>query len=108
MKICCLKFEGNLNTHVPLWAQQHIDILLDPLLAVHSCCCFGVICYFCFPSLGQTLDVIQGLCERNEYRFLRLDGQTATSHRQSLVERFNMKGSQDCELTYKYSHISIV
>ena len=43
----------------------------------------------------QTLDVIQGLCERNEYQFLRLDGQTATSHRQSLVERFNRKGSQD-------------
>jgi hypothetical protein len=24
MKICYWKFEGNLNTHVPLWAQQHI------------------------------------------------------------------------------------
>jgi hypothetical protein len=24
MKICYWKFEGNLNTHVPLWAQQHM------------------------------------------------------------------------------------
>jgi hypothetical protein len=24
MKICYWKFEGNLNTHIPLWAQQHI------------------------------------------------------------------------------------
>jgi hypothetical protein len=24
MKICYRKFEGNLNTHVPLWAQQHM------------------------------------------------------------------------------------
>ena len=24
MKICYWKFEGNLNTHVPLWVQQHM------------------------------------------------------------------------------------
>jgi hypothetical protein len=24
MKICYWKFKGNLNTHVPLWAQQHM------------------------------------------------------------------------------------
>jgi hypothetical protein len=24
MKICYCKFEENLNTHVPLWAQQHM------------------------------------------------------------------------------------
>jgi hypothetical protein len=24
MKICYWKFEGNLNTHVPLWAKQHM------------------------------------------------------------------------------------
>ncbi|XP_028396792.1 DNA repair and recombination protein RAD54B-like [Dendronephthya gigantea] len=43
----------------------------------------------------QTLNVIQGLCQKRGYRFLRLDGQTATNDRQSLVERFNRKGSQD-------------
>lgn len=43
----------------------------------------------------QTLDIIQSLCEKSHYQFLRLDGQTATSKRQSLVERFNRKGSQD-------------
>ncbi|XP_046840079.1 DNA repair and recombination protein RAD54B-like [Xenia sp. Carnegie-2017] len=43
----------------------------------------------------QTLDIIQRSCERNKYPYLRLDGQTATNHRHSLVERFNMKGNKD-------------
>ncbi|XP_020903423.1 DNA repair and recombination protein RAD54B, partial [Exaiptasia diaphana] len=42
-----------------------------------------------------TLDVIQRLCESSEYRYLRLDGNTATSKRQSIVERFNAKYSND-------------
>lgn len=45
----------------------------------------------------KTLDVIQRSCEGNKYPYLRLDGQTATNHRHSLVERFNMKGNKDCK-----------
>jgi hypothetical protein len=38
MKICYWKFEGNLNSHVPLWAQQHMvdrhySLNLKPWLA---------------------------------------------------------------------------
>ncbi|XP_031557319.1 DNA repair and recombination protein RAD54B-like [Actinia tenebrosa] len=43
----------------------------------------------------QTLDVIQKLCEARDYRFLRLDGNTATSKRQSLVDRFNTRNCND-------------
>ncbi|XP_078362706.1 DNA repair and recombination protein RAD54B-like isoform X2 [Oculina patagonica] len=37
----------------------------------------------------QTLDLLQRLCENRSYQFLRLDGKTPTSKRQSLVDRFN-------------------
>jgi len=39
----------------------------------------------------QTLDLLQKLCENRSYEFLRLDGKTPTSKRQSLVDRFNDK-----------------
>ncbi|KAJ7372116.1 DNA repair and recombination protein rad54b [Desmophyllum pertusum] len=39
----------------------------------------------------QTLDLLQKLCENRSYDFLRLDGKTPTSKRQSLVDRFNDK-----------------
>ncbi|XP_074637415.1 DNA repair and recombination protein RAD54B-like isoform X3 [Acropora palmata] len=39
----------------------------------------------------QTLDLLQKLCETRGYEFLRLDGKTPTSKRQSLVDRFNDK-----------------
>ncbi|XP_073258771.1 DNA repair and recombination protein RAD54B-like [Porites lutea] len=39
----------------------------------------------------QTLDLLQRLCEQRGYEFLRLDGKTPTSKRQSLVDRFNDK-----------------
>ncbi|XP_027053891.1 DNA repair and recombination protein RAD54B-like [Pocillopora damicornis] len=39
----------------------------------------------------QTLDLLQRLCEDRGYDFLRLDGKTPTSKRQSLVDRFNDK-----------------
>ncbi|KAJ7372137.1 DNA repair and recombination protein rad54b [Desmophyllum pertusum] len=38
-----------------------------------------------------TLDLLQKLCENRSYDFLRLDGKTPTSKRQSLVDRFNDK-----------------
>ncbi|KAJ7372145.1 DNA repair and recombination protein rad54b [Desmophyllum pertusum] len=39
----------------------------------------------------QTLDLLQKLCKNRSYDFLRLDGKTPTSKRQSLVDRFNDK-----------------
>ncbi|KAJ7372129.1 DNA repair and recombination protein rad54b [Desmophyllum pertusum] len=39
----------------------------------------------------RTLDLLQKLCENRSYDFLRLDGKTPTSKRQSLVDRFNDK-----------------
>jgi hypothetical protein len=46
MKICYWKFEGNLNIHVPLWAQQHMvdrhySLNLKPWSArtLYACLC---------------------------------------------------------------------
>lgn len=52
------------------------------------------------PSLSlslQTLDLLQRLCEDRGYDFLRLDGKTPTSKRQSLVDRFNDKYCKICK-----------
>ena len=40
-------------------------------------------------SYLKTLNLLQRLCEVRNYKFLRLDGSTAVSKRQELVERFN-------------------
>lgn len=44
----------------------------------------------------KTLDLIQCLCDQKEYKYLRLDGQTPTSKRQELVQRFNSRHSLEC------------
>ncbi|KAJ3064067.1 helicase [Podochytrium sp. JEL0797] len=41
----------------------------------------------------QTLDLVQDLLTQNEMTFLRLDGQTDSSKRQNLVDRFNTSTS---------------
>ncbi|XP_060591362.1 DNA repair and recombination protein RAD54B-like [Ruditapes philippinarum] len=43
----------------------------------------------------KTLDLIQCLCDQIQYKYLRLDGQTPTSKRQELVQRFNSKHSPE-------------
>ncbi|KAH3862890.1 hypothetical protein DPMN_025865, partial [Dreissena polymorpha] len=43
----------------------------------------------------KTLDLIQGMCDQREYRYLRLDGQTPTARRQELVQRFNSRHSNE-------------
>lgn len=43
----------------------------------------------------KTLDFIQKLCDHKSYRYLRLDGQTPTSKRQDLINRFNSRHSQE-------------
>ena len=48
-------------------------------------------------TVFQTLDVLEALCTSAGYPWLRLDGQTPTSKRQQLVERFNSPYSQDCK-----------
>ena len=48
-------------------------------------------------TVFQTLDVLETLCTSAGYPWLRLDGQTPTSKRQQLVERFNSPYSQDCK-----------
>ena len=45
----------------------------------------------------QTLDVLEEVCHRRSYKYLRLDGQTPTAKRQHLVETFNSPYSQHCE-----------
>ncbi|XP_072426320.1 DNA repair and recombination protein RAD54B isoform X1 [Chiloscyllium punctatum] len=42
----------------------------------------------------QTLDVLQEMCKCFGYSYTRLDGQTAVSHRQNIVDSFNNKHSQ--------------
>ncbi|KAK3585162.1 hypothetical protein CHS0354_001785 [Potamilus streckersoni] len=39
----------------------------------------------------KTLDLLQVCCDRSQYKYLRLDGQTPTSKRQEIVQRFNSK-----------------
>ena len=48
----------------------------------------------------QTLDLLETLCKRCNYEFLRLDGQTPTSKRLELVDKFNSKHSNYCELNH--------
>ncbi|XP_048384801.2 DNA repair and recombination protein RAD54B isoform X2 [Stegostoma tigrinum] len=42
----------------------------------------------------QTLDILQEMCKRFGYSYTRLDGQTAVSQRQKLVDSFNSKHGQ--------------
>ena len=53
--------------------------------------------YISFNVSLQTLDLLQKLCENRGYGFLRLDGKTPTSKRQSLVDRFNDKYCKICK-----------
>ena len=47
----------------------------------------------------QTLDLLQNLCERRNYKFLRLDGNTSAASRTEAVDRFNARGSDFCKFT---------
>ncbi|XP_048452109.1 DNA repair and recombination protein RAD54B-like [Rhincodon typus] len=42
----------------------------------------------------QTLDILQEMCKRFGYSYTRLDGQTAVSQRQKIVDSFNSKHGQ--------------
>lgn len=44
----------------------------------------------------QTLDIFQQMCEEIKYPFLRLDGDTALSARQKMVDDFNQPGNNLC------------
>jgi DNA repair and recombination protein RAD54B len=46
-------------------------------------------------SWTTTLNLIQDLCIRHRYDFLRLDGSTPQKQRQELVDRFNRGSVQD-------------
>ncbi|CAH1802023.1 unnamed protein product [Owenia fusiformis] len=41
----------------------------------------------------QTLNILEHMCQRSNYTYVRLDGQTPTAKRQQLVENFNSKYS---------------
>ena len=41
----------------------------------------------------KTLDVLEKFCEKSDYVFVRLDGQTPVQARQGIVDRFNSKSS---------------
>lgn len=41
----------------------------------------------------QTLDIFVKLCNMNRYKYLRLDGTTATAQRTDLVKKFNNSNS---------------
>ncbi|XP_068083216.1 DNA repair and recombination protein RAD54B [Anabrus simplex] len=43
----------------------------------------------------QTLDLLQLVCEKRNYKYCRLDGSTPTAQRQSIVDKFN-RVSSDC------------
>lgn len=43
----------------------------------------------------QTLDILQKLCQTFEYSYLRLDGQTPSTKRQQLVDKFNKQTSKE-------------
>ena len=45
----------------------------------------------------QTLDLIQLFCDQQNFKYLRLDGQTPVGKRQELVQRFNDKHIHDCK-----------
>lgn len=57
---------------------------------------------FSFPP-PQALDLLQRLCENRSYQFLRLDGKTPTSKRQSLVDRFNDRHCKVCKYCLIFS-----
>lgn len=46
-------------------------------------------------SFTSTLDVIQDVCIKHRYNFLRLDGSTPPNQRQGLVDRFNTGSYSD-------------
>lgn len=46
-------------------------------------------------SWTTTLNLIQDLCIRHKYSFLRLDGSTPQKQRQDLVDRFNRSPVRD-------------
>ncbi|KAG6541996.1 hypothetical protein Mapa_016633 [Marchantia paleacea] len=46
-------------------------------------------------NFTQTLDIIQTLCEKEKWKWLRLDGTTEVSDRQSKVDRFNSDYSEE-------------
>lgn len=51
---------------------------------------------FSFPiGCFQTLNMLQVFCDNVGFRWVRLDGQTPTSQRQDIVNKFNSKHSQE-------------
>ncbi len=47
-------------------------------------------------NFKQSLDVMQTLCKKRSYRFVRLDGSTPTGQRQNIVDHFNDQTSDYC------------
>lgn len=48
----------------------------------------------------QTLDVFVKLCNTKHYKYLRLDGTTATSQRTDIVKQFNITNSDYSTYTF--------
>lgn len=58
--------------------------------------CINVSCRVVLVSnYTQTLNILQDLCQRQGYKYTRLDGQTPVTHRQQIVDGFNSKYSSD-------------
>lgn len=64
------------------------------MLCINDSICHNILHDYCVlpflrRSICQTLDVLEKLCQVNNYRFLRLDGSTPSNRRFALVEQFN-------------------
>ena len=103
MKICYWKFEGNLNTHVPLWAQQHMvdrhySLNLKPWSAT-------TLYVYAHADLAQKYSV--GL---QEIFVSRLFSQEENSFFLPWVciasKRSNCRGKRAHTLQYLYMHVS--
>lgn len=42
-----------------------------------------------FSQTRMMLDIIENLCEQENYKYIRMDGTTGHRHRQELIDRFN-------------------
>ncbi|OAE22692.1 hypothetical protein AXG93_2675s1260 [Marchantia polymorpha subsp. ruderalis] len=79
------------------WGQSgKLDCLHKMISALHADTHFGPRDKIVVVSnFTQTLDIIQSLCEQEKWKWLRLDGTTEVSERQSKVDRFNSDYSEE-------------
>lgn len=49
-------------------------------------------------NFTKTLDILQEICSKKSYKTCRLDGSTAITKRQEIVDFFNSKSSDICKL----------